>query len=429
MFSQKGVISTIVVILILLISASMIALYFIVGKEHFSSVLNKPTISENSSVQTSSDTQKVQKIDLTHKVLLVNSEGKLVLSDVGGNDQVPFNPELDKYVFTLSANDNPSMRISPSGKYAFIGGTSRNQSLLDSSYHYFILTVADRTYQEIDLNKMAKQYNYSSYPTVNGPFFWQWTEDSQNLVYSASIKPENLPGKIRRVIGLYNINSHEAKEIYSEEEYKTDFYPSYWGVIYYDQQSDQIAYTDDDATTLKDATDSNRPQGRLVDLNSHQKTLFKVPTILTEASRPVGKYSLSANSTDPCKINLLSISLSIRPEDEVARLQLTDQNAFYDNTVFPTPDYSLIAIEVSHCSSTRTQDQLVFYTIDGKLLAKEDIPFGEQDSIIYSPDKKQAIIVGSNNNKITWKVINLDRDNNIVSSTTSPALGKIVYWY
>lgn len=441
--NQKGFATLLFLIGIAVLSVLIVAVsFFIKSNPELLAKLKgeKTTASQPVDTQTNKTTNNPaisNKSNTGGKILFLTQKGKLALSSLDGKTIEPFNAKLNEELKLAGAGTSPSS-VSPNRKYLLVEGISNDNKLAE-----FVVTLEDKSFVKIDEEVIKKQFGYTS--TI---YLWTWTPDSKKIVYSADQKPEKLPGTIKRSIGVYDF---QTKELFSEEEYKSEFFPGRLGVIYYDPEKELIAYTDDNAKTITETFNSDRLRGYLVDLKTKQKTQFKEPNTYNSGSVVTGKYFVINNSLiDPYKRKALEIYSFDQPSAPISKVSLDpNDKSFYHQYIKWSSNYDYFAIEVNNAQPDTTEKlarsridqtvQVFVYSRDGKLISRTDIPAiggSPGPDIIFSGDSQKVLIYGElvdgpkkgSGKDVIWRFYDIagkEKPKDIISSS----LGRAIYWF
>lgn len=444
--SLKGSVALLVLIIIVILSALIIiASFYIKTNPGLLTQLKGEKIVEKQAATTQTTETINKSVPSTKsnnngKILFLTQEGKLSFASLDGKSVEPFNAKLNEEAKSLGAGTSSSS-VSPDRKYLLAEGASMDNKLAE-----YIISLEDKSFFKIDQEAIKKQFGYTSIV-----YFWTWTPDSEKLVYSADQRAETLPGNIKRSIGTYDIQTKEAKELYSEEEYKTEFFPGRLGVIYYDPATESVIFTDDNAKTIKDTFDSNRPLGYLVNLKTKQKTQFKEPNTYNDGSLATGKYFVVNNSLiGPYQRKELSIYSFDQANVPISKVNLnTNDKSFYNQYIKWSPNYDYYAIEVYNAQPD-TQEKLAnsridqtvqvfIYSRDGKLISRTNVPAiggSPGPDIIFSGDGQKVLVYGElvDGSKkelekdVLWRFYDIAGKEK-PKDTVSSKLGRAIYWF
>lgn len=360
------------------------------------------------------------------KILFITQDGKLALASKDGNSIEPFNPKLNEELKEVGAGTNASS-VSPDRKHLLVEALSTSKEIV-----HYIVSLENKSYVKIDESAIKNQFGY---PII---YFWTWTSDSNKIVYSATQRPDKPPGNIRRSIGTYDINTKEVKEIYSEQEYKTDFFPGRFGVIYYDIDKQLLTYTDDNAKTLNEAVYSNaRLKGYQINLTTKKKIQFKEPDTYNNSSVATGKYFAVGKLDSQRRIKGLEIFASQEPSNSISNVDFEATGGSAAPWIKWSPNYDSFAIEVFGAQPTPNQNYDVFiYSRDGKLISRTAIGYLQGSpgtDIIFSGDGQRVLVYGEFTGgefpkKVLWKFYDIagkEKPNDV----TSTNLGRAIYWF
>lgn len=398
--SQKGF-STIFVF------ATLAMLSVIVGIIVFSKDTYKSTLHAQK-IKNYAQLSNQEAADLRGRILLVAKDGKLLVSSPDGNRTEAFNINLDNELEISSGSIYP-ISVSPDRTKLLLTGFTKDHQLVN-----VIASLVDRSF-EIVRSQQAKAF--SDY------ILWTWSADSKNLVYSTRNAPQELPGTVKRTIGIYNVATKETKELYSEEEYKTEFFPGPLRIIAYDQARHVVTFTDDNAPTLKDAT-SGKPIGLILDLQTKRKNAFEEPNMYTSVAGEVeGTYFIrSNNEIDPYSRDDLKIFASSEPLMPIGEIKL-NKNQFFNDFIIWSSDYQYFSVQTIERYNA-SKNEVRIYSRDGNLVRSYPSPNTSYSNAIFSSDNKKAVIFDGDG-AAGWKVIDIKTGE--LNAKNSNPLGRPVY--
>lgn len=373
------------------------------------------------------------------KVLFTSKEKGLLLGNIDGTNIEPFNKDLNNQVLSIRSDES---LVSPDKSYFLAEVATKDRYVA-----YYLVSLKDKSFTKIDTEAIKNKYGYNSLI-----YFWIWTPDSKKIVYSTDLQTSDiqkfippadypaLPGEIKRSIGVYDINTKEVEELYSEKEYRTDFFPGRFGVIYYDPEAQTIVYTDDNAKTLGEATKTDRLIGYILDLKTKQKTQFKEPNIANYSSTVHGEYFIMGgvqSQTQSCFPTTIKVFRAIDPQKALAEIVIPDtEERAFDAYVTWSADYNYFAIKTNKCASVdpaEYPDVLMVYSREGKLITKQNVPrmmhayYGGSFSSIFSNSEQKFLMFGESLANIFWRAY--DFNGNVIGDVTSTNLGTPIFWY